>query len=65
MEFYDFFAFILGSLAGFSFLSRISKYICEKCNVFNKSLADYVELNEEFEGGTKTDKQLELNKHKN
>lgn len=47
LELMDFFAFVLGMLAGFSFLSRIGKYLCEKCKIFDYSLEDYSELQEE------------------
>ena len=44
----DFFAFILGMLAGFSFLSRVSKFIFEKCNVLNYSENNFTEFKEEI-----------------
>jgi len=43
----DFFAFILGMLAGFSFISRISKYFLEKYNILNYSEEEYVSFNNE------------------
>jgi hypothetical protein len=43
----DFWAFILGMVAGFSFLSRIIKFTMEKCHVFDYSWENYVELHED------------------
>ena len=43
----DFFAFMLGILAGFAFLSRVSKHILEKCNCLNYTGDNFVILNEE------------------
>jgi hypothetical protein len=43
----DFFAFMLGILAGFAFLSRVSKHILEKCNCLNYTGDNFVVLNEE------------------
>ena len=43
----DFFAFMLGILAGFAFLSRVSKHILEKCNYLNYTGDNFVILNEE------------------
>ncbi len=43
----DFFAFMLGILAGFAFLSRVSKHILEKCNCLNYTGDTFVILNEE------------------
>jgi hypothetical protein len=51
----------LGTLAGYSFLSRISKYLCERCGCFDKTL-NYIEFeDEELEKGANS-KQTELNK---
>ncbi len=36
-------------LAGFSFLSRVSKYICERFEIFDVSSENWVELEEEKE----------------
>jgi hypothetical protein len=47
IEFLDFFGFIMGMIAGFSFLSRISKYLCERCNIFNVSEQNYAEMIDE------------------
>jgi hypothetical protein len=49
IEFLDFYAFILGMLAGFSFLSRISKYLLEKFDICNVSMETYQELEEEHD----------------
>ena len=43
----DFFAFMLGILAGFAFLSRVTKHILEKCNCLNYTGDNFVILNEE------------------
>ena len=43
----DFFAFLLGILAGFAFLSRVSKHILEKYNCLNYTGDNFVILNEE------------------
>ena len=43
----DFFAFLLGILAGFAFLSRVTKHILEKCNCLNYTGDNFVILNEE------------------
>ena len=43
----DFFAFLLGILAGFGFLSRVSKFILEKCNCLNYTGDSFVVLQEE------------------
>ena len=43
----DFFAFMLGILAGFAFLSRVSKHVLEKCNCLNYTGDNFVILNEE------------------
>ena len=44
----DFFAFLLGILAGFGFLSRVTKHILEKCNCLNYTEPNnFVELKEE------------------
>jgi len=43
----DFWAFILGILAGFSFLSRISKFFCEKFKICDQTKEDYVEFKED------------------
>ena len=44
----DFFAFLLGILAGFAFLSRVTKHVLEKCNFLNYSEDDsFVVLREE------------------
>ena len=43
----DFFAFMLGILAGFAFLSRVSKHILEKCNCLNYTSDTFVVLQEE------------------
>ncbi len=43
----DFFAFMLGILAGFAFLSRVTKHILEKCNFLNYTGDNFVILNEE------------------
>ena len=44
----DFFAFLLGILAGFAFLSRVTKHVLEKCNCLNYSEDDsFVVLREE------------------
>ena len=43
----DFFAFMLGIFSGFAFMSRITKYILEKCNFLNYSGDNFVILNEE------------------
>ena len=43
----DFFAFMLGILAGFAFLSRVTKHILEKCNCFNYTGENFVILQEE------------------
>ena len=43
----DFFAFLLGILAGFAFLSRVTKHILEKCNCLNYTEDNFVILNEE------------------
>ena len=43
----DFFAFMLGILAGFAFLSRVSKHILEKCNFLDYTGDNFVILNEE------------------
>ena len=46
----DFFAFLLGILAGFAFLSRVTKHVLEKCNFLNYSEDDsFVVLNTFFE----------------
>ena len=44
----DFFAFMLGILAGFAFLSRVTKHILEKCNCLNytSNQFEFVELQE-------------------
>lgn len=34
-------------LAGFSFISRISKYFLEKCNILNYSEEEYISFNGE------------------
>jgi hypothetical protein len=47
ISFLDFFAFMLGMLAGFAFLSRVSKHILEKCNCLNYTGDNFVILNEE------------------
>ena len=47
ISFLDFFAFMLGILAGFAFLSRVSKHILEKCNCLNYTGDNFVILNEE------------------
>ena len=44
----DFFAFLLGILAGFAFLSRVTKHILEKCNCLNYTEDNFVILNEEI-----------------
>ena len=45
----DFFAFLLGILAGFGFLSRVTKHVLEKCNCLNYTEADsFVVLKEEI-----------------
>jgi hypothetical protein len=44
----DFFAFILGMLAGFSFLSRVSKFIFEKCGWLDYNDKMYEEFKEEI-----------------
>ena len=54
----DFFAFLLGILAGFAFLSRVTKYIFEACDFMNYSEEDidkFHQLQEEND-----DKQIEL-----
>ena len=43
----DFFAFLLGILAGFAFLSRVTKHILEKCNFLNYTSDNFVVLQEE------------------
>ena len=43
----DFFAFMLGILAGFAFLSRVTKHVLEKCNCLNYTGDTFVILNEE------------------
>ena len=43
----DFFAFLLGILAGFAFLSRVTKHILEKCNFLNYTSDNFVILQEE------------------
>ena len=48
ISFFDFFAFMLGILAGFAFLSRVSKHILEKCNCLNYTGDRYVILDEEM-----------------
>jgi hypothetical protein len=55
----DFWAFILGILAGFSFLSRISKFICEKFKIFDQSCEDYVEFEEEKDKKAEKKEQLQ------
>jgi threonine synthase len=40
---------VLGTLAGYSFLSRISKYFCEKCGLFDRTITNYNELEEELD----------------
>lgn len=53
-------------LAGFSFLSRISKYLCERYKIMNISLSDYNELDEEKEKQEeKLEKLSELEKSTN
>ena len=47
ISFFDFFAFMLGILAGFAFLSRVSKHILEQCNCLNYTGDRYVILDEE------------------
>ena len=45
----DFFAFLLGILAGFGFLSRVTKHVLEKCNCLDYTEADrFVVLKEEI-----------------
>ena len=54
----DFFAFLLGILAGFAFLSRVTKYIFETCEIMNYSeegIEKFNKLEEEND-----DKQIEL-----
>ena len=56
----DFFAFLLGILAGFAFLSRVTKHVLEKCNCLNYSEDDsFVVLREEVP------QNIELGIHKN
>ena len=57
----DFFAFLLGILAGFAFLSRVTKYILESCNFMNYSEDEikFEKLKEEND-----DKQIELSNKK-
>jgi hypothetical protein len=43
----DFFAFLLGILAGFAFLSRVTKHVLEKCNFLNYTSDNFVVLQEE------------------
>ena len=43
----DFFAFLLGILAGFGFLSRVTKFVLEKCNCLNYTGDNFVVLQEE------------------
>ncbi len=51
-------------LAGFSFLSRISKYFCERCGIFDFSSENWVELEEEKEKKNEKLEKLE-NSEKN
>ncbi len=57
----DFFAFLLGILAGFAFLSRVTKFILESCNFMNYSEDEikFEKLKEEND-----DKQIELSNKK-
>lgn len=48
-------------IAGFSFLSRISKYVMEKCQIFDYSWENYVELEEDNEKREEKLDQLEKN----
>ena len=48
-------------VAGFSFLSRISKFIMEKFHIFDYSWENYVELHEEREKKEDKSDQLEKN----
>jgi hypothetical protein len=52
----------LGTLAGYSFLSRISKYFCEKCGLFDKTIQNYAELTEELDNNNSShgEKEFEL-----
>ena len=43
----DFFAFLLGILAGFAFLSRVTKHVLEKCNFLNYTSDNFIVLQEE------------------
>ena len=54
----DFFAFLLGILAGFAFLSRVTKYIFETCEIMNYSEEDIEKFNKLEEEND--DKQIEL-----
>ena len=47
----DFFAFMLGILAGFAFLSRVTKYIMEKFNCMNYTSDRYIVLHDEIVSG--------------
>jgi hypothetical protein len=62
IEMLDFWAFILGILAGFSFLSRISKFVCEKFKICDQSREDYVEFKEDSID-KKSDKPDQLEKN--
>lgn len=55
----DFFAFILGMLAGFSFLSRVSKFIFESCGLLNYSDDNFKKLTEEM------NQNIEMNNNNN
>ena len=55
----DFFAFILGMLAGFSFLSRVSKFIFESCGLLNYSDDNFKNLTEEM------NQNIEMNNNNN
>lgn len=49
-------------VAGFSFLSRISKYVCEKFEIFDTSMENYVELDEEKD--KKSEQMMDSSKQK-
>jgi len=62
VELLDFVGFILGMLAGLSFLSRVAKYICEMLDVFNYTLEKYQQFVDEEdakEAEEKVKKELE------
>lgn len=63
LELLDFIAFLLGLLAGFSFLSKITKYLCDRCNCLNITENDFAELEEELE--RKPKQELEMNNSEN